>query len=328
MSRIRGSFVAAAAAALFLTTLVATGEAQRPPGGGGGQPRPPAGGNPSATGQHRAVPRSGPGHGGPNYGHRPYYGRPYGGHYYRPYYGGYYRPYYGGYYWPYYSSWYLGFGYPYFWGGWGPGYYPYWGGGYAAYPPDAGAVRLQVKPRETEVFVDGYLAGQVDDFDGTFERLRLEPGEHEITLYLDGHRTVRERLNLARGGDYRIKHVMQPLAPGEASEPRPQPTVPVPAAQPPTGTVRYEPPPPSNETGVTAVTGFGAVSIRVQPADAAVFLDGERWDTPSGSERLVVQLAPGPHEVEIRRDGYVPYSTIVEIRVREATVLNVSLPRN
>ena len=55
-----------------------------------------------------------------------------------------------------------GYGYPYYWGG-------YWGGGYyRSYNPNnaLGAARLQVSPRETEVFVDGYYAGVVDDFDG------------------------------------------------------------------------------------------------------------------------------------------------------------------
>jgi hypothetical protein len=45
---------------------------------------------------------------------------------------------------------------------------------------------LQVIPRETEVFVDGYFAGRVDDFDGRFQRLHIQPGEHELTLCLDG----------------------------------------------------------------------------------------------------------------------------------------------
>ena len=60
---------------------------------------------------------------------------------------------------------------------------------YHAYAPDA-SVRLDVKPKEAEVYVDGYYAGMVDDFDGTFQRLRVEPGEHEIELWLDGYRTV------------------------------------------------------------------------------------------------------------------------------------------
>jgi hypothetical protein len=186
-------------------------------------------------------------------------------------------------------------------------------------------VRLQVSPRETEVFVDGYLAGRVDDFDGTFQRLRLEPGGHELALYLEGHRTVRERVRLVSGADVRVRHVMQPLAPGEPNEPRPEPTAPVPATS-SSGPVREAP--ASGEIAVTAPTGFGAVSIRVQPADAEVFIDGERWDAPAGSERLVVQLAPGPHQIECRRDGYTPYSTVVEIRGRDTTVLNVSLPRD
>ena len=52
------------------------------------------------------------------------------------------------------------------------------------------SLRLQISPRDTEVFVDGYYAGIVDDFDGFIQRLHLEPGEHTIQLYLTGHRTA------------------------------------------------------------------------------------------------------------------------------------------
>ena len=55
--------------------------------------------------------------------------------------------------------------------------------------PDS-SVRLEVTPRDAEVYVDGYHAGIVDDFDGMFQRLRVEPGQHEITLYHDGYRAV------------------------------------------------------------------------------------------------------------------------------------------
>ena len=54
------------------------------------------------------------------------------------------------------------YGYPYFQY---PGY-----GGYPAYGGywDASAdLRVQVTPRTAEVYVDGYLVGNVDDFDGT-----------------------------------------------------------------------------------------------------------------------------------------------------------------
>jgi hypothetical protein len=77
--------------------------------------------------------------------------------------------------------------------GYGYGYWPY----YPIYPygayattydryPDLGAVRLQIQPRHAHVFVDGYFAGTVDDFDGTFQRLRLEAGPHQIEVHADG----------------------------------------------------------------------------------------------------------------------------------------------
>ena len=107
-----------------------------------------------------------------------------------------------------------GFGFynPYFYGPsavgpWGP--YPY-GVRYEG----RGSIRLQVKPEETEVYVDGYYAGVVDSYDGFFQRLHLPPGEHEIELYLEGHRSIQEQLYLPVGSTYHIRHEMEPLGPG------------------------------------------------------------------------------------------------------------------
>jgi len=99
-----------------------------------------------------------------------------------PYYGGYY-PYYGGYY-----PWgYGGIGLGAYYGGF---YDPWWDGGY---PADAyasgydGALRLKVKPRDADVYVDGYFAGRVDDYDGIFQRLRVDPGPHRIEIRQEGY---------------------------------------------------------------------------------------------------------------------------------------------
>ena len=71
-----------------------------------------------------------------------------------------------------------------------------------------GDVRLQVRPRDAQVFVDGYYAGIVDDFDGIFQRLTLTVGPHEIEIeapgvqpqvfnvYVDPARTVDVRADL------------------------------------------------------------------------------------------------------------------------------------
>lgn len=71
-------------------------------------------------------------------------------------------------------------------GSYGNGPFGY-GYGYpaASYPvvlPAYGSVRISDAPREAEVYVDGYYAGVVDDFDGRFQRLNLEPGPHQIEV--------------------------------------------------------------------------------------------------------------------------------------------------
>jgi hypothetical protein len=218
--------------------------------------------------------------------------------------GGYYRPFI-------YDQWYYPF-YPY---GWFPPY------GYAAaYPPDS-SLRLQVAPRETEVFVDGYYAGNVDDFDGFFQRLHLEPGEHEITLYLQGHRTAHEMIYLQPGGTFRIRHTMETLPPGTPQDPRP-----VSPPRPP----RVAPPPrpgPGPGSRATPAAGVATLAIRVQPADAEVLIDDERWQGPASDEQLVLEVVAGVHRIEVRREGYRSYSSDVDARAGETERLNISLSR-
>ncbi len=86
----------------------------------------------------------------------------------------------------YYDGWYGGgyWGYPY--GGWGSTHY--------YVHRDIGSVRVLVDPSEARVYVDGYYAGTVDDFDGLFQRLNVSPGRHEITLKLEGYKTHRVKV--------------------------------------------------------------------------------------------------------------------------------------
>jgi hypothetical protein len=219
---------------------------------------------------------------------------------------------------------------------WGYPYPPY---GYARYDDLTASVRLEVTPNTAEVYVDGYRAGTVDDFDGFFQRLRVRPGEHELVLYLDGYRTVRQNLYLNFRADQKIRYTMVPLPPGEQAEPRPQPmevapeeldVQPAPPAPRPRGVPGRGPgqgglPPP--QPGAIPDSQYGSISIRVQPADAEVLIDGERWSAPAGQERLVVQLSGGRHHVEIRKDGYDSYAGDVDVRAGDTVPLNVSLLR-
>jgi hypothetical protein len=197
------------------------------------------------------------------------------------------------------------------------------------------SVQFDVTPRQAEVFIDGYYAGIVDDFDGMFQRLRLEPGQHEIALYLDGYRTSRQRVYLVRDRTFKVRLQMEPLAPGEAGEARPvpvaivQPSRPLPRdprGAPPGGAPPANPPP---ETAAPSGTSFpsltGQLTIQVQPADADVVVDGQPWPVSPGQNTVVLDLSEGRHVVQIRRPGYVGYLTEVEVRRGETTTLNISL---
>jgi hypothetical protein len=68
------------------------------------------------------------------------------------------------------------------------------------------------------------------------------------------------------------------------------------------------------------------LSLRVQPEDADVFIDGQPWSRVGApDQRLVVHVSPGRHRVEIRKEGYVPYDAEVEVQPGLTRELNVSL---
>ena len=77
----------------------------------------------------------------------------------------------------------------------GPGYYqsPY-GYGY-----DVGELRLQISPRHAQVYVDGYYAGTVDDYDGAFQALRLESGPYKIEIVAPGYETMTFDVRISPG---------------------------------------------------------------------------------------------------------------------------------
>jgi hypothetical protein len=107
-------------------------------------------------------------------------------------------------------------GYPYYY----PFYYPYgyygaYYGGYPYYPPYAypgpgyaaagdlstsyGKVRIVDAPEHAPVYADGYYAGTVDDFNGTFQHLDLEPGAHHIEIRPAGQPVMTFEVNVQPG---------------------------------------------------------------------------------------------------------------------------------
>jgi len=217
----------------------------------------------------------------------------------------------GGFYSGFYNPYYLGFGQ------WYPAPYPYGFPG-GIYPHDSAvSLRLQVTPREASVFVDGYAAGVVDDYDGVFQRLRLVPGPHEVVVYHPGYRTLRQNIYYNPGSSHTIRQTLDPLPPGEMPDPQP-----VPRAMPAMPTM-----PGAAAEGARTPDGArtGTLVLRVQPGDATVLVDGEPWRGPQSQDRLVIQLAEGAHRVRVEKAGFQTFAVDVDVRAGETASFNVSL---
>lgn len=116
------------------------------------------------------------------------------------------------------------------------GPYPWWGRGAYPYPyypmfDGRGVIRVLATPKQAAVYVDGFYAGQVGDFDHWFQGLPVTPGGHDLTLYLEGYRTVHVPVYVSPGATVKLHRALEPLPPGDTSDP--------PAMAPPV------PPPPS-----------------------------------------------------------------------------------
>lgn len=102
----------------------------------------------------------------------------------------------------------------------GPGPYRY----SAAYPDGAcltGSVRLLAAPARADVYVDGFFAGFVDDFNGAQQRLPVTPGDHAITLYFEGYRTITRHVSVTPKATVKVRVKMEKLDGDETSEPPP-----------------------------------------------------------------------------------------------------------
>jgi hypothetical protein len=97
----------------------------------------------------------------------------------------------------------------YYGSGYDNGYYGGYSGGYF----DVGEIRLSVSPRFADVYVDGYFAGRVDDYDGLFQALKLESGAHHIQIVAPGYTTLDFDVRINSGQKITYRGDLRPLRP-------------------------------------------------------------------------------------------------------------------
>lgn len=218
--------------------------------------------------------------------------------------------------------------YPYDPYGW---YGPYGQFGYPYYRDASSGLRIDVDPQDAEVYVDGYFAGYVDEFDNPFQSLHLVPGGHEIVVYHEAYQPLTRRIYVRPYQNQTLRDALVPLPPGSQAPPRPEPadveSEPARRRDAPRGYGRApgaaaeasEQPAPEERQRL------GALSLLLDPADAEILVDDEAFARDTLEERVVIQLAEGRHVVEVRKAGFTSYRQDVLIRKGRTLALRVTL---
>ena len=201
--------------------------------------------------------------------------------------------------------------------------YPYW---YVPIYDRRAELRVKVTPKDAAVYVDGFYAGLVDEFDGVFQALPLPPGGHRIMLYRPGYRSARYNLYMHRGSTFTLRATLERLGPGERSELPPTYTRVPPPPRPGSYRVPVErwPVEATPEAGWAAEAPTGGLTIVLQPADAAIVIDGDQWFS-SEPGRLATDLPAGTHRISVSSPGYVSAELEVTVVEGEPQTIHVSL---
>ncbi|MEX2130445.1 MAG: PEGA domain-containing protein, partial [Pseudohongiellaceae bacterium] len=208
--------------------------------------------------------------------------------------------------------------------------------------PAWATVTLGSNPPGAEVLVDGALVGV------TPLAAEILEGEREITLKLAGYKAWQEEFEIRAANDFSVQDVVLEPAdglvfirsnPSDASvtiDGEFKGNTPLEVALPPgdhytvtlfkagyesgSQSIRTE---PDQETVVNLSLQpvMASVVIQAQPTDAQLYVNGEL----RGSANQKLELMAVAQQIEIRKSGYVPYTTVFTSRPGLDQVINVSL---
>lgn len=237
-------------------------------------------------------------------------------------------------------SWSIGFHHPLHFGvHWAPAFYvhryplAYWGPQpvTVAARTDVGAIRLRVRPKKTEIFLNGEYVGRAGQLDGYPGYLWLDEGSHTLVFYREGFRTFSRTFEVRGGMVTEVRVDMEPgetLPPEEFLPPVRQPGPERPSAEPRSRAPRPERPLDRDAGEALDLRAEGArIRVAVEPGDASVYLDGRFLGTGEDLSRLHggLMLDAGEHVLEVVHPEYLSDRVSFRAKSGEELELRVTL---
>ena len=155
-----------------------------------------------------------------------------------------------------------------------------------------GKLKTKVKPANAAVYVDGQYVGHADQFNGPWQELFLNPGEHEITFTVVYFQDYSTRVSIQANQTAVIERQLEP-----------------------SGEQLPEPP-------------LGIVKFRCDPmCKGAVLVNGRfigHADEMNGPmQRMVIE--PGTYKIELLQAGYQPVETTVTVEANQTSVVEAKI---
>jgi hypothetical protein len=172
-------------------------------------------------------------------------------------------------------------------------------------------VETGVSPSKAVVVLDGENVGFASDYNGRWDKLTVAPGQHAIAFQQKGYRTLVIAFEARPGATYVFNDA---LVPGEGEDHRTLPADVVAA-------------PPQPREPSPAPTATGRLRVHAEPADAAVYLDGEYLALGVELDRIHGALAvtTGTHRLEAVRPGFVSAVRTVEVGGADLATVELTL---
>ncbi len=210
--------------------------------------------------------------------------------------------------------------------------------------PDLAVLRFDIRPKDARVHVDEKFVGRSRYFNGKKGFLFLEPGFYVLELRFDGFQTVRVDLDVQPRCRYDMTHRLLRASSGHR-EPEEDfgKGIPLDRVFSPKNPVQQQVAVPARSGGpdprlrndIDGAAGPPSASskhnaslfLRVSPEQARVSIDGVFVATAGELASMESPLATsaGEHVVEIRAEGFLRWSDVVELAEGERRDITVEL---
>ena len=204
---------------------------------------------------------------------------------------------------------------------------------YAVYDDPQGAIDVNVKPKDTEVFLNGRYLGTSGDFDGWPRYLWLSDEVHELIFYKPGYETVVREVEIVRGEVIDLKMRLQvglETPPEQLTRFRERgPIEEVASTVPSYAAPGHTLPPPVVPDQVDLRAQAGRVLLAVTPAEASIYIDGRFLGV--GAELSAIEkgllMDPGEHTIQVFHPGHASHDQTFMVESGKQIDLQIELAK-